>query len=168
MAHVVFTTIGSIDDLGGAHWTAGDNDSYKNTMARITPVSGSIRLIGRQSKPGTGSVQLCYASFGGGEWEAVNTWHLTLAQYFSRKLDSLPKGKSINVFFESIDDDAARHAAQQLIGLQCGINVTKERFGALHSAVQTIQGGLRALGIPCGDWTFTPMFNGFEVAQEAA
>lgn len=166
MAHVVFTTISSLDDLPTAHWHKGDNDSYKNTKAGIKPVAGSIRLIGRQGRPGTGSVQLCYASFGNKDWEGISGWHVDLARFFFSKLEqrlaTLPEGASLQPFIESMDDPKARHAAQQLVGLECGINVTKEPGGALHKAVQQVQAGLEALGVPCGDWTFTPLFDGFE------
>lgn len=160
MAHVVFATVDSIDHIKTATWVAGDNDSYENTK-RMIPARHDIRLIGRQAKDG--SVQLCYASFGRGEWVTVNSWHLLLAQYFSQKLDTLPPGDSLNVFFDEMDDGRAKHAAQQLIALECGINVTKEPHGALHIAVLQVQSRLRALGIPCGDWTFVPMFKSFEV-----
>lgn len=166
MYYVAFTTIPSIDKLAGATWEAGDNDSYEKTMARIAPVSGSIRLIGRKAKDGT--VQLCYASYGRGGWQVVNGWHLELAQFFMRKLQDAPAGDRLNVFFDRIDEAKARHAAQQLIGLECGINVTKEPHGALHAAVQTVQASLRALGVPCGDWTFTPLFDGFEATADCA
>ena len=164
MAHVAFTTIPSIDKLAGATWEAGDNDSYEKTMARI-PARQDIRLIGRKAKDGT--VQLCYASNCSGAGEKVNGWHLTLAKFFMLKLEEAPAGDRLNVFFDRIDDPKAQHAAQQLIGLECGINVTKEPHGALHAAVQTVQASLRALGVPCGDWTFTPLFDGFETTSSA-
>ena len=165
MAHVAFTTISSIDDLPRAQWAEGDNSSYENTMSAI-PARNDIRVVGRQAKDGT--VQLCYASNCSGAWEKVNGWHLTLAKFFMLKLEEAPAGDRLNVFFDRIDDPKAQHAAQQLIGLECGINVTKEPHGALHAAVQTVQASLRALGVPCGDWTFTPLFDGFETTADCA
>ena len=159
MAHIVFTTIRSLDALASATWHPGDNDSYANTQ-RAMPESDGIRLIGRQDK--YGRVQLCYAASSRQDWTVVNAWHLTLARYFDKKLDQAPAGDTLRVFFEEIDSDDARYAAQQLIALECGINVTKEPHGELHKAVQQVQRGLRALGNPCGDWTFVPMFDSFE------
>ena len=168
MAHVVFTTIASIDDLPNAHWQAGDNQSYANTMARI-PARQDIRLIARQAKDK--SIQLQYASNGRGDWQIVNGWHLVLAKFFTEKLKqhiaTLPEGAPLQSFIESIDEPKAAHAAQQLIALECGINVTKEPHGALHRAVQIVQASLCALGVPCADWTFTPLFDGFETMDAA-
>ena len=150
MAHVVFTTIASIDDLPNAHWQAGDNQSYANTMARI-PARQDIRLIARQGQDK--SIQLQYASNGRGDWQIVNGWHLVLAKFFTEKLKqhiaTLPEGAPLQSFIESIDEPKAAHAAQQLIALECGINVTKEPLGALHRAVQIVQASLCALGVPC-------------------
>ena len=165
MAHVVFTTIESLDDLPTANWQAGDNKSYANTMARI-PARQDIRLIARQAQDK--SIQLQYASNGRGDWQVVNGWYLELAQFFMRKLQDVLAGDRLNVFFDRIDDPKALHAAQQLIGLECGINVTKEPGGALHKAVMQVQASLRALGVPCADWTFTPLFDGFETMTPAA
>lgn len=169
MAHVVFTTIASIDDLPNAHWQAGDNQSYANTMARI-PARQDIRLIARQAKDK--SIQLQYASNGRGDWQIVNGWHLVLAKFFTENLKqriaTLPEGAPLQPFIESIDEPKAAHAAQQLIALECGINVTKEPHGALHRAVQIVQASLCALGVPCADWTFTPLFDGFETMTPAA
>ena len=169
MAHVVFTTIESLDDLPTANWQAGDNKSYANTMARI-PARQDIRLIARQAKDK--SIQLQFASNGSGDWQVVNGWHLELAKFFISKLEqhlaTLPEGAPLQSFIESIDEPKAKHAAQQLIGLECGINVTKEPGGALHKAVMQVQASLRALGVPCGDWTFTPLFDGFKTMGPAA
>ena len=169
MAHVVFTTIASIDDLPNAHWQAGDNQSYANTMARI-PARQDIRLIARQAKDK--SIQLQYASNGRGDWQIVNGWHLVLAKFFTEKLKqhiaTLPEGAPLQSFIESIDEPKAAHAAQQLIALECGINVTKEPHGALHRAVQIVQASLCALGVPCADWTFIPLFDGFKTMYPAA
>lgn len=159
MANVVFTTIESLDDFDAAIWHAGDNESYENTKSRI-PFGHGIRLIGRQDK--YGRVQLCYAAGDHQDWTAVGAWHLTLSRYFGKKLDQAPASYTLNVFFDKIDDEDANNAAQQLIALECGINVPKEPWGELHAGIQKVQRGLRALGVPCGDWTFVPMFNSFK------
>ena len=161
MAHVVFTTIDSLDDLGAAKWLPGNDESYTGTK-RMVPDQRDIRLIGRQAT--NGRVQLCYASFGLGEWEPVNAWHLALARYFEKKLAHAPAGDLLPVFFSTIDDVDAANAAQQLLAAECGINVKKEPWGALHLAILRVQQSLKALGLGCGDWSFVPMLNSFETS----
>lgn len=160
MAKVVFATIGSLDDLDRANWADGDNTSYANTMKMVGRWAG-IRLIGRMAKDG--SVQLQYASNANGKWVVVGAGALKLARYFNEKLKDCPSGDRLDVFFSEIDNESAKNAVQQLLGAECGINVTKEPHGKLHLAVMQIQSKLRALGVPAGDWTFVPMLNSFAV-----
>lgn len=162
MSKVVFTTIKSINDLDSAIWLKGDDDSYANTKRMCSDADG-FRLIGRQDK--YGRVQLCYASNHGACWALVNAWHLDLVRFFEKKLDQCPQSETLCEFFAEIDDAEAKKAAQQLIALECGVNVTKEPWGRLHYAVLNVQASLRALGLPAGDWSFTPMFNSFQIAD---
>lgn len=163
MANVVFTTLENLADIEAAKWLPGDNDSYAHTKRMIPDNGRPLRLIGRQDK--YGRVQLCYAASEAQDWTVVNARHLALANYFNKKAEQIPEHWDGRPFFTEIDDEKAAHEAQELIALQCGINVTKERSGKLHLAVLHVQNGLRALGIPCADWTFTPMFNSFKVAE---
>ena len=166
MANIVFTTVESIDDIGSALWFPGNNESYERTK-KMVPNNDRIGLIGRQDK--YGRVQLCYAN-AAGFWKPVNAWHVTLAKFFNSKLDAQTPIKDdrgirlIRVFFREMDNEKAAHAAQQLIALECGIDVTKEPWGKLHHAVLAVQSKLVALGVSCGDWTFIPMFNSFETS----
>lgn len=162
MAKVVFTTIKLINDLGTAVWRDGDNCSYENTK-RMVPCCDDIKVIARQANDG--SVRLVCASSGSGNWADINEWHLSLVKFFEQKILTAPAGDTLPNFFDQIEEPAAKNAAQQLIALECGVNVTKERSGKLQMAVLQVQRGLRALGLTCGDWTFVPMFNSFEVAK---
>ena len=167
MANVVFTTVDALEDIDSATWFPGDNESYERTQ-KMVPNNDRIGLIGRQGKDGR--VLLCYAN-ADGFWKPVNAWHVTLAKFFHNKLDAQTPIKDdrgirlLRVFFREIDNEQAAHAAQQLIAAECGINVTKERWGKLHDAVLVVQSGLSALGVSCGDWTFEPMFNSFKIAE---
>mgnify|MGYP003476319966 FL=1 len=160
MAFVVFTTIENLADLATAKWTPGDNESYANTKRMIPDNGRQIQLIGRQDK--YGRVQLCYAKSNQQDWAVVGAYHCVLAEYFFKKLDETSENWDGREFFTEIDDEKAAAAAQSLIAVECGVNVTKERSGKLHLAVLHVQRGLRALGLPCADWTFVPMFNSFK------
>lgn len=160
MAHIVFTSIDNIAEIADAKWQPGDNKSYANTKSNAMTLQCSIKLVGRQDK--YGRVQLCYAAMNGRPWVAVGDSCLVLARFFMAKLDKCPAGDTLRVFFNEIDDPVAAHEAQQLIALECGINVTKEPWGKLHLAVLSVQERLNALGVPCGDWTFVPMVNSFQ------
>lgn len=160
MANVVFTTIENIADIDAAKWLPGDNESYERTKRMIPDDGRRIQIIGRQDK--YGQIQLCYAASNAQDWTVVDGRHLTLAKYFNKKTAQIPENWDGRPFFSEIDEEKAADASQNLITLECGINVKKERSGKLHLAVLHVQKGLHALGISCADWTFIPMFNSFK------
>ena len=167
MSQVVFTSITKLSDLETATWHAGDNNSYANTKKMFLGEFDAwdcIRLIGRQDK--YGRVQLCYAATSNQDWTVVSNGTLRLARYFMSKFDECLVGDTLRDVLQEIDDVAVANDAQSLIAAECGINVTKEPWGKLHTAVLHVQCGLRALGVPCGDWTFVPMFNSFEAESK--
>lgn len=157
MTQVVFTAIENLGQLATAKWAKGDNDSYENTKSMVP--DAALRLIGREDK--YGRVTLCYAASDLHSWVEVNTWHLCLAQFFLQKFDQRPESDTLREFFTEIDDTDAMNAAQQLISIECGINVKKELHEDLHQAINCVSVGLRALTVPTGDWTFTPMLRSF-------
>lgn len=157
MAHVVFTAIENLGQLATAKWTKGDNDSYEKTKTMVP--DAPIKLIGREDA--YGRVSLCYAASDLQRWVEVDAWHLCLAKFFLEKFDQRPESDTLREFFTEIDDANAKHAAQQLIAVGCGVNVEKELGGDLYKAILKVQTGLKALSVPCGDWTFKPMLNSF-------
>lgn len=160
MTHVVFTTIDCLQEMENARWKQGDNGSYEVTKRMLPASQDNIHLIGRRNDQG--SVQLQFAR-NDRQWRVVGHRHVVLARYFLDQFASRPKPWDGRPFAQSINNDAAQSAAQQLIGLECGVNVPKIPSGKLHIAILQVQASLEALGVPCGDWTFIPMFNSFEV-----
>lgn len=156
MAQVVYTTIYEIEDISSAVWTPGIQDSYAETKKMADGGRGVVSIIARQANDG--SIQLAYAKTGRSPWFVVGAWHLTLAKFFSKKMGSAPTGPYLRPFFDSIDDDAATHAAKQLIGAEVGINKEYSRDNETHNAILGLCAAVSALArIPDGDWMFLPV-----------
>jgi hypothetical protein len=98
------------------------------------------------------------------EWfdSEISDEHQVLASFLLKKLEDAPASDTLREFFTDIDEPAARDASQNLIAQICGVNVTKEKGGDLHRAVQQVLAVLEELGVPNGDWAFVPVFNSFE------
>jgi hypothetical protein len=153
MAQVVYANVEKIEDIGAAKWVTGDQDSYANTM-KMADRSHGISLIGRKHRDG---VSVCYAKTPNSGWRTVGAWHLILAGYLTRKLNTAPAGV-VRAFFERIEDAAASNALVQLVALKVG-QAEYTEFGPVHAAINEVGAELSALGVPHGDWSFIPMRN---------
>lgn len=156
MAQVVYTNIEKIEDLRSAVWKTGIQDSYDETKKLADGGRGVTSLIARQSKDG--GIRLAYAKTGSSPWFVVGEWHLAIAMFFVNKIKSAPSGQYLRPFFDSIDDQKAAHAAQQLIGIEVGINKEYGPDNGTHAAILGLCDAVSALArIPNGDWMFVPV-----------
>lgn len=156
MAQVVYAHIDKIEDLPLARWSVGVQDSYAETQRMADGGKGVVSIIGRRADDG--SVQLAYAKTGRSPWFVVGAWHIALARFFSAKMESASEGLYLRQFFDTIDDEAAAHAAKQLIGVDVGINKEYGRENGTHDAILKLCAAVSALArIPDGDWMFCPV-----------
>ena len=154
MSQVVYTSIQRIEDLAGATWRDGSNESYAMTQKMAESLSGNILLVGRLDK--LSRVDLVCARdgrrdefnyLGRAAWVNVNASHVHLAEYFSGRSTERP-------FASGINDPLAAKPLRALVALDCGTNGS---HAEVESSVRSIGQRLDALGIAFGDWRFVPM-----------
>ena len=154
MSQVVYTSIQRIEDLAGATWRDGSNESYAVTQTMAERLSGDILLVGRLDK--LGRVDLICARdgrrdefnyLGRAGWFNVNASHVRLAAYFSGRSTDRP-------FASGIDDPLAAKSLRALVALDCGTNGIPAE---VESSLRSIGQRLDALGVAFGDWRFVPM-----------
>jgi hypothetical protein len=163
MARVVYTIIDSIENLAGAYWVEGDHDSCERTAAILKNREGywDVRLIGLRDK--CGSVSPHYAVTPSGAMKPISAWHVTLAQFFLRTLQFAPIG---NILAPSIADLPANvvYIMRQLMSIECGAG-RPTGDETVHHAALKVMADLRAIGVPCGDWTYLPMLAAYHAGD---
>lgn len=150
--YTILDELESASDLQKANWKSGNNESYENTK-EMADVGYGISVIARIEKRWN-TIRICYAKTRNTEWRPVNSNHLTLIEFFQKKLTQAPSGKCLSVFFDGIDCQKTIKAVVGLIAAECGINATEDQA---EIAIHKINADLAALGLVIGDWTFYPM-----------
>lgn len=152
VCYTALDELNSQEDLKKATWRAGDNTSCKATQD-MADVGYGVMLVA-QIERRWNTINIYCAKTPRTKWRSVNGWHLTLLDFFNKKLAEAPEGKCLRQFFDKIEDEKAAKALKGLIAAECGINGDED---AVERAAHKACADLEALGLIAGDWMFYPM-----------